>query len=181
MTRAHESACFRRCKRGLADFSCLGKICECLRAVCILNDVRHGLADSFVARANFDKSLRALDLHVVCSVVLLTVKRSLKKAYFILSNGDAGLHFAYVAQNAFHHLERHMQETLTLYFMWRFFWVMTTRCESCSSLLRGLKASMWLVMVVLACTTPEDHSPKQAVASLQDTLLLSLLVKTHLS
>ena len=32
-----------------------------------------------------------------------------------------------------------------------------------------------------ACTTSEDHSPRQAVASLQDTLFLSLLVKTHMS
>ena len=43
-----------------------------------------------------------------------------KKAYFVLSNEGADLRLAYVAQNAFHHLEKHMQETLTLYFMWRF-------------------------------------------------------------
>ena len=29
-------------------------------------------------------------------------------------------HLAYVAQDAFHHIEKHMQETPTLYFMWRF-------------------------------------------------------------
>ena len=43
-----------------------------------------------------------------------------KKAYVVLSNEAAGLRLAYVAQNAFHHLEKHMQETPTLYFMWRF-------------------------------------------------------------
>merc|ERR1719267_276698 len=32
----------------------------------------------------------------------------------------AGLRMAYVAQHAFHHLERHMQETPTQYIMWRF-------------------------------------------------------------
>ena len=43
-----------------------------------------------------------------------------EKAYFVLCNVAAGLRLAYVAQNAFHHLEEHMQETLTLYLMWRF-------------------------------------------------------------
>ena len=42
-----------------------------------------------------------------------------KKAYFVLSNEAAGLRLAYVAQNAFNHLKKHMR-TLTLYFMWRF-------------------------------------------------------------
>ena len=32
----------------------------------------------------------------------------------------AGLRLAYVAQHAFHHLEKHMQETPTQYIMWRF-------------------------------------------------------------
>merc|ERR1712127_61204 len=32
----------------------------------------------------------------------------------------AGLRMAYVAQHAFHHLEKHMQETPTSYIMWRF-------------------------------------------------------------
>jgi elongation factor 3 len=32
----------------------------------------------------------------------------------------SGLRMAYVAQNAFHHLEKHMQETPTQYIMWRF-------------------------------------------------------------
>lgn len=32
----------------------------------------------------------------------------------------AGLRMAYVAQHAFHHLEKHMQETATEYIMWRF-------------------------------------------------------------
>merc|ERR1719145_193492 len=32
----------------------------------------------------------------------------------------AGLRMAYVAQHAFHHLEKHMQETPTQYIMWRF-------------------------------------------------------------
>merc|ERR1719237_282578 len=32
----------------------------------------------------------------------------------------AGLRMAYVAQHAFHHLEKHMQETPTAYIMWRF-------------------------------------------------------------
>merc|ERR1712099_73324 len=32
----------------------------------------------------------------------------------------AGLRMAYVAQHAFHHLEKHMQETPTEYIMWRF-------------------------------------------------------------
>merc|ERR1712187_625368 len=32
----------------------------------------------------------------------------------------AGLRLAYVAQHAFHHLEKHMQETPTEYIMWRF-------------------------------------------------------------
>merc|ERR1719421_649464 len=32
----------------------------------------------------------------------------------------AGLRLAYVAQHAFHHLEKHMQETATQYIMWRF-------------------------------------------------------------
>merc|ERR1711937_506902 len=31
-----------------------------------------------------------------------------------------GLRMAYVAQHAFHHLEKHMQETATEYIMWRF-------------------------------------------------------------
>ena len=31
-----------------------------------------------------------------------------------------GLRMAYVAQHAFHHLEKHMQETPTQYIMWRF-------------------------------------------------------------
>ena len=31
-----------------------------------------------------------------------------------------GLRMAYVAQHAFHHLEKHMQETPTAYIMWRF-------------------------------------------------------------
>ena len=31
-----------------------------------------------------------------------------------------GLRLAYVAQHAFHHLEKHMQETPTAYIMWRF-------------------------------------------------------------
>merc|ERR1719360_422917 len=31
-----------------------------------------------------------------------------------------GLRMAYVAQHAFHHLEKHMQETPTAYLMWRF-------------------------------------------------------------
>merc|ERR1712226_231380 len=33
---------------------------------------------------------------------------------------SAGLRMAYVAQHAFHHLEKHMQETPTQYIMWRF-------------------------------------------------------------
>merc|ERR550537_1223680 len=32
----------------------------------------------------------------------------------------SGLRMAYVAQHAFHHLEKHMQETPTQYIMWRF-------------------------------------------------------------
>merc|ERR1712186_152109 len=32
----------------------------------------------------------------------------------------AGLRMAYVAQHAFHHLEKHMKETPTQYIMWRF-------------------------------------------------------------
>merc|ERR1719421_2059236 len=32
----------------------------------------------------------------------------------------SGLRMAYVAQHAFHHLEKHMQETATQYIMWRF-------------------------------------------------------------
>merc|ERR1711977_590211 len=32
----------------------------------------------------------------------------------------AGLRMAYVAQHAFHHLEKHMQKTPTEYIMWRF-------------------------------------------------------------
>merc|ERR1712012_99703 len=32
----------------------------------------------------------------------------------------AGMRMAYVAQHAFHHLEKHMQETPTAYIMWRF-------------------------------------------------------------
>merc|ERR1711988_2055056 len=32
----------------------------------------------------------------------------------------AGLRMAYVAQHAFHHLEKHMQKTATEYIMWRF-------------------------------------------------------------
>merc|ERR1712164_216140 len=32
----------------------------------------------------------------------------------------SGLRMAYVAQHAFHHLEKHMQETPTEYIMWRF-------------------------------------------------------------
>merc|ERR1711866_29940 len=32
----------------------------------------------------------------------------------------AGLRMAYVAQHAFHHLEKHMKETATEYIMWRF-------------------------------------------------------------
>merc|ERR1711862_543606 len=32
----------------------------------------------------------------------------------------AGLRLAYVAQHAFHHLERHIHETPTQYIMWRF-------------------------------------------------------------
>merc|ERR1719190_232378 len=32
----------------------------------------------------------------------------------------AGLRMAYVAQHAFHHLEKHMQETPTAYIKWRF-------------------------------------------------------------
>merc|ERR1712023_395298 len=32
----------------------------------------------------------------------------------------SGLRLAYVAQHAFHHLEKHMQETPTQYVMWRF-------------------------------------------------------------
>ena len=43
-----------------------------------------------------------------------------KKAYVVLSNEAAGLRLAYMAQNAFHHLEKHLQETPTLYFTWRF-------------------------------------------------------------
>merc|ERR1712110_166685 len=34
--------------------------------------------------------------------------------------GAAGLRMAYVAQHAFHHLEKHMQSTPTEYIMWRF-------------------------------------------------------------
>merc|ERR1711998_682076 len=34
--------------------------------------------------------------------------------------GAPGLRMAYVAQHAFHHLEKHMQETPTQYIMWRF-------------------------------------------------------------
>ena len=41
-----------------------------------------------------------------------------KKAYFILSNEAADLRLMYVSQNAFYHLVKHMQEALTLYFMW---------------------------------------------------------------
>merc|ERR1712224_1011924 len=33
---------------------------------------------------------------------------------------SAGLRMAYVAQHAFHHLEKHMQSTPTQYIMWRF-------------------------------------------------------------
>merc|ERR1712139_250831 len=33
---------------------------------------------------------------------------------------SAGLRMAYVAQHAFHHLEKHMQKTPTEYIMWRF-------------------------------------------------------------
>merc|ERR1711869_88338 len=33
---------------------------------------------------------------------------------------SAGLRMAYVAQHAFHHLEKHMQSTQTQYIMWRF-------------------------------------------------------------
>merc|ERR1719287_400745 len=32
----------------------------------------------------------------------------------------AGLRMAYVAQHAFHHLEKHMKESPTQYIMWRF-------------------------------------------------------------
>ena len=66
----------------------------------------------------------------VNTLTLFVDKYLEKKAYFELCNetmkfvfsepGSAGLCLAYMAQHAFHRLEKHKQETLLQYTMWRF-------------------------------------------------------------
>merc|ERR1712232_1393324 len=52
--------------------------------------------------------------------VSLTVSQVSRVAVIGANGKAAGLRMAYVAQHAFHHLEKHMQETPTQYIMWRF-------------------------------------------------------------
>merc|ERR1719265_1515991 len=82
----------------------------------------------------------------------------------------AGLRLAYVAQHAFHHLEKHMQETPTQYIMWRFAGnddreSIEFKTEELSVDEEAARAKKWCVDSVTGdvrlCTDPKED-PKKA-------------------
>merc|ERR1711981_419698 len=84
----------------------------------------------------------------------------------------AGLRMAYVAQHAFHHLEKHMQETPTQYIMWRFAGnddkeSIEFKSTELSVDEEKARAQKWCVDGVTGgvrrCTSPKDD-PKKAKA-----------------
>merc|ERR1719473_1103177 len=96
----------------------------------------------------------------------------------------AGLRMAYVAQHAFHHLEKHMQSTPTQYIMWRF--AGNDDKESIEFKSQGLsvdeeaaRAMKWCIDgvtgVVRRCTDPREDAKKakadEAAAVVPDTVL----------
>merc|ERR1719265_1057139 len=82
----------------------------------------------------------------------------------------AGLRLAYVAQHAFHHLEKHMQETPTQYIMWRFAGnddreSIEFKTEELSVYEEAARAKKWCIDSVTGdvrlCTDPKEY-PKKA-------------------
>merc|ERR1719487_1522496 len=82
----------------------------------------------------------------------------------------AGLRLAYVAQHAFHHLEKHMQETPTQYIMWRFAGnddreSIEFKTEELSVDEEAARAKKWCIDAVSGdvrlCTDPKED-PKKA-------------------
>merc|ERR1712149_98578 len=82
----------------------------------------------------------------------------------------SGLRMAYVAQHAFHHLEKHMQETPTAYIMWRFAGnddreSIEFKTEELSVDEEAARAKKWCIDAVTGdvrlCTDPKED-PKKA-------------------
>merc|ERR1719282_1158450 len=80
-----------------------------------------------------------------------------------------GLRLAYVAQHAFHHLEKHMQETPTAYIMWRFAGnddkeSIEFKSQELSVDEEAARASKWCIDSVTGsvrrCTDPKEDAKK---------------------
>merc|ERR1719182_203113 len=81
----------------------------------------------------------------------------------------SGLRMAYVAQHAFHHLEKHMQETPTQYIMWRFAGnddkeSIEFKSDKLSVDEEAARAAKWCIDSVTGgvrrCTTPAEDAKK---------------------
>merc|ERR1719191_944164 len=81
----------------------------------------------------------------------------------------AGLRMAYVAQHAFHHLEKHMQSTPTQYIMWRFAGnddkeSIEFKSDSLSVDEEAARAQKWCIDSVTGavrrCTDPKEDAKK---------------------
>lgn len=81
----------------------------------------------------------------------------------------AGLRMAYVAQHAFHHLEKHMQETPTQYIMWRFAGnddkeSLEFKSQELSVDEEAARAQKWCIDAVTGtvrrCTDPKEDAKK---------------------
>jgi elongation factor 3 len=81
----------------------------------------------------------------------------------------AGLRMAYVAQHAFHHLEKHMQETPTQYIMWRFAGnddkeSLEFKSQELSVDEEAARATKWCIDAVTGtvrrCTDPKEDAKK---------------------
>merc|ERR1719159_1009395 len=96
----------------------------------------------------------------------------------------AGLRLAYVAQHAFHHLEKHMQSTPTAYIMWRFAGnddkeSIEFKSDSLSVDEEAARATKWCVDNVSGgvrrCTDPKEDAKKakadEAGAVIPDAIL----------
>merc|ERR1711977_552154 len=93
-----------------------------------------------------------------------------------------GLRMAYVAQHAFHHLEKHMQETPTQYIMWRF----AGNDDKERLEFKPLESNVWverdtLIMMGFLKLVQREDEKQAAAAGLQTKQLTQPGVEKHLA
>merc|ERR1719456_1804623 len=104
----------------------------------------------------------------------------------------SGLRLAYVAQHAFHHLEKHMDETPTQYIMWRFAGnddkeSLEFKSDKLSVDEEPARAAKWCIDSVRGdvrrCTDPKEDAKEEkqdAAAGLQSKQLTQPGIEQHL-